>query len=59
MSCSVDGTPPSELILDQMEDGTTLIQCRFEDETLWLTQAQISELSLPEDVKTINGHLRR
>jgi hypothetical protein len=35
---------PSELILYQTEDGRTRIQCRFEDETLWLTQAQMAEL---------------
>jgi hypothetical protein len=34
----------SELILYRTEDGRTRIQCRFEDETLWLTQAQIAEL---------------
>ena len=27
-----------ELVLYQTEDGRTRIQCRFEDETLWLTQ---------------------
>jgi len=36
--------PQSEIILYQTEDGRTCIQCRFEDETLWLTQAQIAEL---------------
>lgn len=34
----------SELLLYQTEDGRTRIQCRFEDETLWLTQAQMAEL---------------
>ncbi len=34
----------SELILYQTEDGRTRIQCRFEDDTLWLTQAQLAEL---------------
>ncbi len=33
-----------EIILYQTEDGRTRIQCRFENETLWLTQAQIAEL---------------
>jgi len=36
--------PRSEIILYQTEDGRTRIQCRFENETLWLTQAQIAEL---------------
>lgn len=39
-----DRTPHSELILYQTEDGQTRIQCRFDDETLWLTQAQMAEL---------------
>lgn len=34
----------SELLLYQTEDGRTCIECRFEDETLWLTQALIAEL---------------
>ena len=36
--------PQSEIILYQTEDGRTRIQCRFENETLWLTQALIAEL---------------
>lgn len=47
---------PSDLILYQTEDGKTYIQCRFEDESLWLTQAQMGEL-YQKDVKTINEHL--
>jgi hypothetical protein len=44
--------PKSEFILYQTEDGRTRIQCRFENETLWLTQAQIAELfqTTPQDV---------
>lgn len=33
-----------EFILYQTEDGQTKIECRFEHETLWLTQAQMAEL---------------
>jgi hypothetical protein len=36
--------PPPSLILYQTEDGRTRIECRFEGETLWLTQALIAEL---------------
>lgn len=44
--------PQSEFILYQTEDGRTRIQCRFENETLWLTQAQIAELfqTTPQNV---------
>ena len=48
--------PQSEIILYQTEDGRTRIQCRFENETLWLTQAVIAEL-FEKDVRTINEHL--
>ncbi|MCX2574072.1 virulence RhuM family protein [Pedobacter sandarakinus] len=34
----------SELILYQTEDGQTKIQTRLENETVWLTQAQMAEL---------------
>ena len=44
--------PQSEIILYQTEDGRTRVQCRFDDETLWLTQAQIAELfqTTPQNV---------
>jgi len=48
--------PESEFILYQTEDGRTRIQCRFENETLWLSQALIAEL-FQKDVRTINEHL--
>ena len=51
-----EATPASDLILYQTEDGRTRIQCRFEEENLWLSQAQIGDL-YQKDVKTINEHL--
>lgn len=48
--------PQSNIILYQAEDGRTRIQCRFENETVWLTQALIGEL-FQKDVRTINEHL--
>ena len=47
----------SELILYKTEDGRTRIQCRFEDETVWLTQKAMSEL-FQIGVGTINHHLK-
>jgi len=49
--------PQSSLILYQTEDGRTRIQCRFENETLWLTQVQIAEL-FQTSVPNINLHLK-
>lgn len=52
-----DSLPQSSIILYQTEDGRTRIQCRFEDDTIWLTQAQIAEL-FQITVPTINEHLK-
>jgi len=44
--------PGGEFLLYQTEDGRTCVQCRLEDETLWLTQAQIADLyqTTPQNV---------
>ena len=49
--------PPSSIILYQTEDGRTRVQCRFENETIWLTQVQIAEL-FQTTVPNINQHLK-
>jgi hypothetical protein len=49
--------PVGEIVLYQTEDGRTRVECRFADETLWLSQALIAEL-FQKDVRTINEHLR-
>jgi hypothetical protein len=49
--------PGGEFLLYQTEDGRTRIQCRFADETIWLTQAQIAEL-FQVTVPTVNEHLK-
>jgi len=49
--------PPGELVLYQTEDGQTRVQCRFDQETLWLTQAQMAEL-FGVAVPTVNEHLK-
>ena len=36
--------PNGEILLYQTEDGRTRIECRFENETLWLSQALMAEL---------------
>ena len=47
----------SELIIYQTQDGKTKIDCRFESDTLWLTQAQIAEL-YGRDRTVITKHIR-
>jgi hypothetical protein len=54
---SVEPLPNSEFILYQTEDGRTRIQCRFDQETLWLTQIQIADL-FQTTVPNINLHLK-
>jgi hypothetical protein len=53
-----DNEPPqSSIILYQTEDGRTRIQCRFENQTIWLNQLQIAEL-FQTTVPNINLHLK-
>ncbi len=54
---SDNAMPQSSIILYQTEDGGTRIECRFENETLWLTQALIAEL-FQISVPTVNEHLK-
>jgi hypothetical protein len=54
---SDDAIPRSEMILYQTEDGLTRVECRFEDETVWLTQKLMAEL-FQKDVRTINEHIQ-
>ncbi len=56
MTSPTDDAPRGEPILYQTQDGRTRIECRFEDETIWLTQALMAEL-LQKDVRTINEHI--
>ena len=50
--------PGSSIVLYQSEDGGTRIRCRFENETLWLTQKLIAEL-FQVGVNTVNHLLER
>jgi hypothetical protein len=53
-----DSRPPqSSIILYQTEDGRTRIECRFEGETIWLTQKLMAEL-FQKDIRTINEHIQ-
>ena len=54
---SGEPVPRSALALYQTEDGTTRIQCRFEGESIWLTQALIATL-FGIKVHTVNEHLK-
>ncbi|MCQ8884728.1 virulence RhuM family protein [Pseudoalteromonas agarivorans] len=50
-------TPPlGQFILFETDEGQAKVECRFETETLWLTQNLIAEL-YQKSVPTINEHL--
>jgi hypothetical protein len=50
--------PTGEIVLYQTEDGRTrVVECRFVDETLWLSQALIAEL-FQVTVPTVNEHIK-
>ncbi|PKE29903.1 hydroxyacid dehydrogenase [Rahnella sp. AA] len=48
--------PEGEFVLFQSSDGRLRIECRFESETLWLSQTLISDI-YQKNVRTINEHL--
>ncbi len=47
----------SQILLYRAEDGKAQIQVKLQDETVWLTQAQMAEL-FQKDVRTINEHIK-
>lgn len=49
--------PQSNILIYQTEDGQTKIQTRLEDETVWLTQAQLCEL-FQKSKPTISEHIK-
>ncbi len=53
---SSEPAPNGEFLFFTSKDGKTRVECRFESDTLWLTQALIAEL-YQKDVRTINEHL--
>lgn len=53
-----DNAPgPGEFLLYESQDGKTRVECRFVDDSLWLTQALMAEL-FQVSVQTISEHVR-
>ena len=50
-------SPKGEIVLYLTSDGEARLECRFENESIWLTQALVAQL-YQKDVRTINEHLR-
>ena len=57
MSQDGDALPTSGLVLYQTEDGQTRLECRFDGDTIWLTQVMMAEL-FQTSVPNINIHLK-
>lgn len=51
------GQPGGEIVFYQTEDGRTRIECRFEDETVWLSQALMADL-FQTTTQNITQHLK-
>jgi hypothetical protein len=49
--------PSGEFLLYTTDDGTVRVECRFADETIWLSQALIAEL-YDRSKQTISEHLQ-
>lgn len=47
----------NQIIIYNTEDGQTKIEVKLQDETVWLSQAQMAEL-LQKDVRTISEHIQ-
>ena len=54
---SSDQPSPGEFLLYQTAEGNTRIECRFAEDSIWLTQRQISEL-FQTSVPNVNQHLK-
>ncbi|HEK2716757.1 TPA: virulence RhuM family protein [Proteus mirabilis] len=57
MSDNLPEAPLGEFILFRSEDGQTRVECRFESDTLWLSQSSICEL-YGKAKSTISEHIR-
>ncbi|WP_292257410.1 hypothetical protein [Marinospirillum sp.] len=50
-------SPMGEFVMFASPDGKVRIECRFENETLWLSQAMICDL-YGKAKATISGHIK-
>lgn len=50
-------SPAGEFVMFASGDGKVRVECRFENETLWLYQAMICEL-FDKAKATISGHIK-
>lgn len=53
---NISTTTQSDIVLYQSEDGTTRLEVKLQGDTVWLTQAQMSEL-FQKDQSVIARHI--
>ncbi len=53
----IDNLPKSEIVIYKASDGSTQLDVKLEEETVWLTQKQMSFL-FGKNVRTINEHIK-
>lgn len=56
MTDQLPSPPAGEFVMFTSDDGRARVECRFESDTLWLSQAAMADL-YGKDVRTINEHL--
>ncbi|RLV57693.1 hydroxyacid dehydrogenase [Parashewanella curva] len=56
MSNEIDSVSQGQFIVFASDDGQSQVECRFEGESLWLSQQLIAEL-YQKNIRTINEHL--
>ncbi len=54
---AVSDQPAGEILLYRTDDGRIRVECRFADESLWMSQALMAEL-FQVTVPTVNEHLK-
>ena len=57
MSASKDGAPGGEVLLYEAPDGQVRVDVRLEQDTVWLTQEQLSQL-FGRERSVITKHVR-
>lgn len=53
----IDNLPKGEIVIYQASDGSTQLDVKLEEETVWLTQKQMS-LLFGKNIRTINEHIK-
>ncbi len=53
----IENPPKGEIVIYKASDGSTQLEVKLDEETVWLTQKQMS-LLFNKNVRTINEHIK-